>query len=140
MTPREQADAIAAAVCAEWGVTMDMIRGPSRTPAVSIPRQVLCEQLRFRTIMSLAEIGDYVNRDHTSVLYSVRQMAERRDTVNRIANVEARLGDAPNYAGRSGNPARPGERHEPERMPTQCGPPRVPASAGRGVSHNERSE
>ena len=91
MTPREQADAIAAAVCAEWGVTMDMIRGPSRTPAVSIPRQVLCEQLRFRTIMSLAEIGDYVNRDHTSVLYSVRQMAEHRDTVNRIANVEDRL-------------------------------------------------
>ena len=67
------------AVCAEFGVSKLELRGRSRLKEIVLPRQVyfyLCSRL---TKQGLAAIGRWCgDRDHTTVLWGLRKIAQRR--------------------------------------------------------------
>lgn len=66
-------DDVSAAVAETWGVPFATLAGPVRTRYVSRARASLCQELRTRTPMSLAEIGAYLGgRDHTTILHLLR--------------------------------------------------------------------
>lgn len=58
-------------VCREFGVTMAEIKSPRRDKRLVIPRQKIAWRLKRETPMTVAAIGKVINRDHTTVLYSV---------------------------------------------------------------------
>ena len=61
------------------GVPVHEIRGPSRSAKIVFARQMFCYYSRVFTLKSWAQIGNYINRDHTTVVYSARIFAERHD-------------------------------------------------------------
>ena len=57
------------------GVSYDAVMGAGRARSLVLARQIIMIVLKKSTNLSLAEIGNYVgNRDHASVLYSIRQI------------------------------------------------------------------
>ncbi len=63
------------------GVAYDAICGTSRARALVLARQIIMIVLKNATRLSLAEIGQYVgNRDHATVMYSIRQIEKLQKT------------------------------------------------------------
>jgi chromosomal replication initiator protein len=93
-------ETILAAVAAECDVSVAALWSRSRVGHIVIARQIACALLReLRPDLSLEAIGVEVNRDHTTVIYALRRIAERQhespDVVQRIAQIRARLGVVP---------------------------------------------
>lgn len=66
------------AVCREFGVTLRMLRGPSRAAAVSRPRQILMYLARKHTDLSYPHIGQRLGgRDHTTVMSGAGKVETR---------------------------------------------------------------
>lgn len=59
------------------GVSAALILGESRVRRIARARQIVMF-VAHRQGMSLTEIGQFLRRDHTSVLHGVQQEAERR--------------------------------------------------------------
>jgi chromosomal replication initiator protein len=85
-------DAIVLAVASHYGITREQLKGKRRTNSVALPRQVAMYLMRRQTTLSLAEIGRFFDRDHTTVIHACskieRLTAEdrpTRDTVVRLA-------------------------------------------------------
>ena len=68
---------IVEAVADATGVSADAILGESRVRRIARARQIVMF-VAHRQGLSLTEIGQFLRRDHTSVLHGVRQEAERR--------------------------------------------------------------
>ncbi len=87
-------------VCGHYQVKVSDLRSKRRGRSVSEPRQVVMYVARTLTNLSLDEIGAHFGgRDHTTVLYAVRRVADRvredpafAAIVNRLVD---RLGGAP---------------------------------------------
>lgn len=71
------------------------ITGPTRTQPLVFVRQVASYLLREVLVRSLPEIGRCLNRDHTTVLHSVRSIKRKMLTdgelASDIAHLEAQL-------------------------------------------------
>lgn len=65
---------ILACVCEHFQITERQIFGRSRKHRVVEARQVYCYLSRRKTLYSLNEIGDLIDRDHATVLYSITQV------------------------------------------------------------------
>lgn len=75
------ADEIMGLITSEFAISARELTGKGRTQAVSLPRQIAMYQLREHTELSLEDIGRlFGNRDHTTVLYAVTKIRERRQT------------------------------------------------------------
>lgn len=76
---KKQSDIIIASVSSLTGVSVDDIRSPKRTRNITIARQYaiyeVYEQLYIHGL-SLSQIGKMFNRDHSTVLYSVRTVSD----------------------------------------------------------------
>lgn len=57
-----------------FSITSEDIKGPSRTKIFVNSRQISMYLVRTLTNFSLAEIGDFFNRDHSTVINSLRQI------------------------------------------------------------------
>jgi chromosomal replication initiator protein len=69
---------IQAAACEHFGVTLDELLSPARSPRLAWPRQVAMYLARELTSESLPAIGrQFGGRDHTTVLYAWRRIGGR---------------------------------------------------------------
>jgi chromosomal replication initiator protein len=67
---------IEAAVCARFGLTLDMLHGPSRCRGIVRPRQIVMFLAREMTPLSYPRLGAHFHRDHTTVLSGERRIRE----------------------------------------------------------------
>ncbi len=99
-TPELTADQIMETTSEYYGVSIDDLRGQSRSRVLVNARQVAMYLCRELTDMSLPRIGQaFGGRDHTTVMHADRkirqQMAERRTLFNQIAELTNRIKQAP---------------------------------------------
>ncbi len=72
---RASPDDIVAVVCQHFGVKPADLQSARRTRSVTTPRQIAMFLVKRHTQKTLSEIGGYFgNRDHTTVLHSVRKI------------------------------------------------------------------
>ena len=98
--PELTADQIMDATSEYFGVSMDDLRGQSRSRVLVNARQVAMYLCRELTDLSLPRIGQaFGGRDHTTVMHADRkirqQMAERRTLYNQIAELTNRIKQTP---------------------------------------------
>ncbi len=98
--PELTADQIMDATSEYYGVSMDDLRGHSRSRVLVNARQVAMYLCRELTDLSLPRIGQaFGGRDHTTVMHADRkirqQMAERRTLFNQIAELTNRIKQTP---------------------------------------------
>jgi chromosomal replication initiator protein len=65
---------IEAAVCARFGLTPEILRGPKKQRGIARPRQIVMFLAREMTQLSYPHIGAHFNRDHTTVLHGERRI------------------------------------------------------------------
>ena len=76
----EPQDIIQAVVDA-FDVTEEELRSRSRSHRIALPRQVVMYLLRENSTLSYPDIGERLgNRDHTTVMYGNKKIAELMDT------------------------------------------------------------
>jgi chromosomal replication initiator protein len=83
-----------------FGVSLEDLRGHSRSRVLVNARQVAMYLCRELTDLSLPRIGQaFGGRDHTTVMHADRkirqQMAERRSLYNQIAELTNRIKQTP---------------------------------------------
>ena len=61
-------------VCKFYSVDEVALRGSQKSKGISEPRQVAMYLVRKLTNLSLPEIGQQFNKDHTTVLYNIRKV------------------------------------------------------------------
>ena len=98
--PEITADQIMEATAEYFGVSVDDIRGQSRSRVLVNARQVAMYLCRELTDLSLPRIGQaFGGRDHTTVMHADRkirqQMSERRSLYNQIAELTNRIKQLP---------------------------------------------
>jgi chromosomal replication initiator protein len=98
--PEITADQIMASTSDYFGVSLDDLRGHSRSRVLVNARQVAMYLCRELTDLSLPRIGQaFGGRDHTTVMHADRkirqQMAERRSLYNQIAELTNRIKQLP---------------------------------------------
>jgi chromosomal replication initiator protein len=54
-----------------YGVTINELKGKCRKRRIVKPRQVIMFLLRTKARMVLSDIGEVMNRDHTTVIHSI---------------------------------------------------------------------
>jgi len=94
--PQVTVDQIMASTAEYFGVTLEDLRGHSRSRVLVNARQVAMYLCRELTDLSLPRIGQaFGGRDHTTVMHADRkirqQMAERRSLFNQIAELTNRI-------------------------------------------------
>ena len=94
--PEITADQIMASTADYFGVSLEDLRGHSRSRVLVNARQVAMYLCRELTDLSLPRIGQaFGGRDHTTVMHADRkirqQMAERRSLYNQIAELTNRI-------------------------------------------------
>ena len=71
-----------------YDIETDAIRGQGRTKDTALARQIAMYQIRRMTNLSLKEIGrEFDNRDHTTVMHSIKQVEKLIKTNPEIAEV-----------------------------------------------------
>ena len=75
--PKAVVSRIKREVAARHGVTVEQIDGLSRRAKVNVARQEAIWLTHERSSLSLTHIGRLFNRDHTSVLWAIRQHEAR---------------------------------------------------------------
>jgi chromosomal replication initiation ATPase DnaA len=68
-------------VAQRYGVTIEMVVGRDRHASISAARHAVCYALRYDLPdreLSLPEIGRIIDRDHTTVMSSLRRHASRK--------------------------------------------------------------
>ena len=63
------------AVARYFGVTADDLKGKARNKEIVVPRHIAMYLLREDAHLSTPEVGRLLNRDHTTVLHGMRQVA-----------------------------------------------------------------
>ena len=83
-------------VARQFGVDPSDLRGPDRRPLVLWPRQVSMYLARQLTGRSLAQVGAYFGRDHSTVRHACQRVVDARRMDPAMAAVlkqlEAELG------------------------------------------------
>jgi chromosomal replication initiator protein len=98
--PEINADQIMVSTAEYFGVSLEDLRGHSRSRVLVNARQVAMYLCRELTDLSLPRIGQaFGGRDHTTVMHADRkirqQMAERRSLYNQIAELTNRIKQTP---------------------------------------------
>ncbi|GAA1655106.1 chromosomal replication initiator protein DnaA [Microbacterium flavum] len=88
---------IIAATAQYFRLSVDDLYGSSRSQSVATARQIAMYLCRERTNLSLPKIGQlFGNRDHTTVMYACKKIAElmkeRRSIYNQVSEITTQLG------------------------------------------------
>lgn len=67
---------IEAAVCARFGLTPEILRGPKKHRGIARPRQIVMYLAREMTLLSYPRIAAWFHRDHTTVLWGERRIRQ----------------------------------------------------------------
>ena len=85
---------VMAHVSDHFDIKISDIKSQRRGRNISWTRQVFCYLAREHTDKSLPQIGNFVNRDHTTVMHAIKRVKESRqceETTRMLAEIEARL-------------------------------------------------
>jgi chromosomal replication initiator protein len=86
---------IIAATSEYFETPVEELRGPGKTRAVAMPRQIAMYLCRELTDLSLPKIGQAFGRDHTTVMYAERkikkEMASRREVFDHVKELTTRI-------------------------------------------------
>ena len=85
-TPTPSFRDIEAAVCARFGLTPEILRGPKKHRGIVRPRQIVMFLAREMTPLSYPRIGAHFNRDHTTVLFGERRIKELMQKRPKVAD------------------------------------------------------
>ena len=77
---RSKINVIFKVVMTYFDITKEDLKGPRGRDEIPKGRQIFCALAREITELSYQAIGDYVNRDHTTVIHSKRVISDARDT------------------------------------------------------------
>ena len=75
---------ILTAVCILTGSNEAEIRSKSRKREYIIPRQIFCYAARKLTKMKYNEIGEFIGRDHSSIIHSCRESEKHIENNDKI--------------------------------------------------------
>jgi chromosomal replication initiation ATPase DnaA len=67
-------------LCIANGTTIEKIKSPSRKYELVAIRQSICLLAKERTTLSTNQIGSLVDRDHATVIHSVKTAKTRKET------------------------------------------------------------
>ena len=70
-------DKIFSAVYDKYGVSKEEIKGKNRVKRITWARQVTIYLIREITELSFPDIGEIVDKDHSSVMYSYEQVGKK---------------------------------------------------------------
>lgn len=70
---------IAQTISEIYNITIDDLKSPARSHNISEPRRYVVYLAREMTQLSYQEIADYLNKKHTTMLYSYEKMVEETD-------------------------------------------------------------
>ena len=73
-------DLIIKEVCTEFEVKPDDVMSKKRDRDYAYARHMICLLLRERTLLTLTRIGYMLNRDHTTIIYSVKSAGNLIET------------------------------------------------------------
>jgi chromosomal replication initiator protein len=86
---------IIAATAEYFETSVEELRGPGKTRAVAMPRQIAMYLCRELTDLSLPKIGQAFGRDHTTVMYAERkirkEMPSRREVYDHVTELTTRI-------------------------------------------------
>lgn len=86
---------IIAATAEYFETSVEELRGPGKTRAVAMPRQIAMYLCRELTDLSLPKIGQAFGRDHTTVMYAEKkirkEMASRREVFDHVKELTTRI-------------------------------------------------
>ena len=99
LIPTEGGEITSATIMAQtasyFGLTLEDLRGSSRSRVLVNARQIAMYLCRELTSMSLPEIGKEFNKDHTTVMHANKKigqlMAERRAIYNNVTELTGRI-------------------------------------------------
>jgi len=95
--------AILARVCQHFDLRSADLLGTSRSPRVTLPRQIAMYLLRHQGRLSYPEIGQRLRRHHTTAMHACRRIETRRAEDSRVASaldlLEKDLGERPQKDG-----------------------------------------
>lgn len=77
-------DRIAHVTADHFNVSVDLMRGKRRTNTIALPRQVAMYLARQRTALSLADVGTWFKRDHSTVLHACTKIENLREKDGRV--------------------------------------------------------
>ena len=80
-------DKIFAAVYNKYNVTKEEIKGKNRVKNVAWARHVSIYLIKHITELSFPDIGEIVDKDHSTVIYS-KNLIEKKITSDPIVNIE----------------------------------------------------
>ena len=87
-------DTIFTAIEQVFPVTRADIIGPRRRRNEGEARHLFCWILRRHTRMSLSQIGSYIGRDHTTIIYAVNRCQALYDTCKQFRLMANKVLDA----------------------------------------------
>ena len=76
--PALSPERISRATAESFAVSIEELRGKRRTSNIALPRQVAMYLMRSHTTLSLAEVGTWFRRDHTTVLYACDKIEKQQ--------------------------------------------------------------
>jgi chromosomal replication initiator protein len=71
---------IARVTAEHYGVSLESLRGKRRTSNIAQPRQTAMFLMRNHIHLSLADIGSWFRRDHTTVLYACEKIERQKES------------------------------------------------------------
>jgi len=78
-----------------FNVSIEDLSGPTRAQQIALARQIAMYLCRELTPLSLPKVGELVSRDHTTVMYAHKKIAqliaERRSVFNQVTELTARI-------------------------------------------------
>jgi len=86
-------DRIVDVVAGHYGITREQLKSKRRTNSVALPRQVAMYLMRRQTTLSLAEIGRFFDRDHTTVIHACAKIEGLMRTDKTMKDAIERLGE-----------------------------------------------
>ena len=83
-------------VCKFYNVDETLVRGTQKTKNIAEPRQISMYLIRKLTNLSLPDIGNEFNRDHTTVMYGIKKVEQAiksgdTNTQNNIRDITANI-------------------------------------------------
>jgi chromosomal replication initiator protein len=78
-------------VCKNLNVSFEQLSGPRGRTDIVVSRYILCHFLYKYTIMNKSDIGKKLNRDHTTIMYGLKEVQAWIETDEKIRNTVDKL-------------------------------------------------
>jgi hypothetical protein len=61
-------------ICKHFEITSELLKSPKRNAYIVKPRHIFCSVAHLYSNASLTKIGQYLNRDHTTIIHAIKSV------------------------------------------------------------------